>query len=171
MLVSVRVLRDMLTEADKTLRAAIEADSVPGERIAAAFRDGTEWVPVGAVTAKKRDEGGKPKATVTDPAALLAWVAAHCPSEVQTIPASEQVRASFVKVLLPLVESGGWPDPATGELLAPDGITTAPSAPSGGGLMLTLVDDAAELVRTAWEAGLLTVTDLLALPAGQEQAA
>lgn len=170
-LVAIAVLKDLISIEEKRIRAELEAGTLPGERVIAAVEDDTVITPIGAVTAKKKDPGGKVTAQVADEEALLAWLTEHCPSEVHivpehTVPEVRTPRASFLPMLLDAVaKDGGWINKETGELLDVDGVETSLTGPSGGGLMVTKADGASDLIRAAITSGAFNVADVLALPA------
>lgn len=65
---------------------------LPGERKAAVV----DGAVLGHVTMAK----GRKTARVADEAALLAWVKAHHPTEIEVVPAVERVQPGFLKHLL-----------------------------------------------------------------------
>lgn len=159
-LISARILKDVLSEADSQLRQDMQAGMVVGDRATAVVYENDEPVVVGHVQLTKGTSSTT--AAVTDTDALLAWVKAHCPGEVQTV---ELVRPAFQKALLDHAKAGGWPDPQTGELLPVEGVTVTPASPRPT-LTVKPAEGAADVVRRAWQSGALSLTDLTALPAG-----
>jgi hypothetical protein len=98
-------------------RAVLQPLVAPGERLRAELPDGTV---IGAVTIGVA--GQHP--TVTDARALLTWVKAHCPTEIE-----ESVRESFLKHLKAQVRKHGYAfDKVTGEVIP--GIELQEGSPS-----------------------------------------
>jgi hypothetical protein len=151
------VLKVLADEVDGRLAAAKEAAR-------AAFREtGTsQAVPELAdgtkvATASLAGDGGK-SASVTNDAALLAWVAEHHPEEIVSA-----IRDNYKKKLLDAAkEAGRGVDPATGEVVP--GITVGPSTPY---VSLRFRPGGRDAVIAAWRAGGLRDIELVA-PAGLE---
>lgn len=123
-LLALRVLADWIKAEDRRLRDETVAELVVGERVPGLVDDTDPETLLGFVQLAK----GREAATVTDSAALLAWVRGHYPGEIVTTPS---VRPAFVTALLAAVKrDGGWTDGATGELLEVDGITVTTSSPT-----------------------------------------
>jgi hypothetical protein len=145
-LIVARVVRDRLSAADKGLREQARTDfDVPGVRDIGVIGD----EQIGSVQLTK----GREAWTVTDPAALLAWVKANVPDEVVTV---EQVRSSYVTALLARAKGqGNAVDPFTGELIP--GIDCRTSGPT---LTVKPSKDAAQTIAQAFADGRLSLEDL-----------
>lgn len=141
-----RVVRDRLADADKAIRGQARTDfDMPGVREIGVIGD----EQVGAVQLTKPREAW----TVTDPAALLAWVKANAPDEVVT---TEAVRSSYVQALLARAkEDGVAVDRVSGEQIP--GIECRTSAPT---LTVKPSEDAAQIIAQAFADGVLTLDDL-----------
>lgn len=162
-LVCLRVLKDAVAQADTACRAALQAALLVGDRATAAVTGEDGWpVPVGTVTATK-GAAGKVTAAVTDMDALVDWCDVNAPDEVVA-----SVRTSFQRRLLDVVKAnGGWPDPASGEILKVPGVTiTLPNTPGAPGLMVKPTETADAEIRAAWADGRLRFTDLTELTDG-----
>lgn len=123
-LLALRVLSDWVKAEDRRLRDEVCAELVVGERVPGLLDPADKETLLGFVQLTK----GRESASVTDPAALLAWVEEHCPGEVVTTKA---VRPAFVQALLASVKAdGGWVHPATSELLEVDGVEVRTAAPT-----------------------------------------
>lgn len=123
-LLALRVLKDWVAAEDRRLREEMCAELVVGERYSGLIDPADKDSLLGFVQLTKARES----ATVTDPAALLAWVVEHCPGEVVT---TRSVRPAFVTALLASVKAdGGWIDPDTSELLEVDGIEVRTGQPT-----------------------------------------
>lgn len=123
-LLALRVLKDWIAAEDRALREEMCADLVVGERYSGLLDPADKESLLGFVQLTK----GRESATVTDPAALLAWVEDHCPDEVVT---TRQVRPAFVTALLGSVKAdGGWIEPHTGQLLDVPGIEVRTASPT-----------------------------------------
>lgn len=122
-LLAIRVVKDWIAAEEKTLREATAAGLMVGERVPGALDPGDPDTLLGFVQLTKAREA----VSVVDPAALLAWVETHCPSEVVT---TRQVRPAFLVALLASVKAdGGWIDPSTSELLEVDGVEVRTGSP------------------------------------------
>lgn len=161
-LIAARILKDLIGEQDTQLRADMQTGMLIGDRATAVVYD-TDGEPVIVGHVQLTKGSSSTTAAVTDPAALLAWVKEHAPTEIQTV---ESVRLSFQKALLDHVKAdGGWVDAETGVLIEVDGITVSP--PSGKPtLVVKPTEVAAEVIKSAWADGRLALTDLTALPSG-----
>lgn len=146
--------------ADAEQRAAALDFLDAGERLVAKLPDGTE---VGRV----RVDHGSASAYVADDQTLLAWVRAHHPTEVETVPAAQRVRASFVAKLLTDVKDGGGVDAGTGEPVP--GVDVRQGEPK---VVVVTTKDERQAIADAWAAGRVSVADLIqpALPAAGEAA-
>lgn len=145
-LLVLRVLRDRIAAADKDARTIAGTDfDVPGVRDIGLV--GGE--PIGSVQLIK----GRTTPTVTDPDALLAWVRANHPDEVET---TVRVRPSYVAALLGQAKDDGEAvDHATGEAIP--GIDVRQSEPS---LNVRPSEDAADTIARAMADGSLSLTDI-----------
>ncbi|MCW2601832.1 MAG: hypothetical protein JWM02_3661 [Frankiales bacterium] len=164
-LIALRILKDLVADADTAVREELSALMLPGDRATAAvFEADTDFpVAVGHVL-KTKGTTGSTTAAVTDIDALLAWCKTHAPTEVQTV---ELVRPAFQKRLLDAVKADGvWMDTETGECFDVDGITVTPPSSGKPVLQVKPSEGAEALVRSAWRDGRLSVEDVLALPAG-----
>lgn len=152
-LLALRVVTDWIKSEDRELRAAAAADLVVGERVTGLADPADKESVLGFVQLTKARESW----SVTDRDALLDWVAEHAPGELVTVPARDDVRASFVTVLLDSAKKhGGWLDPATGELVPLDGVVECRT----GEPVLTVkpTAEADGLVRDALAARRLQIT-------------
>lgn len=154
-LVAIRVLKDRLTQHENSLRAAVREAMVEGDRDVCVVDvgDGGKPLPVGTVGLAKAAESWR----VTDTAALLEWVKANRPTEVVSV---EQVRPAYVTALLAQVKADGGIADDNGELVEVPGVECRTGEPT---LQVKPNHDAARLVETAWNAGTLTMADLLAV--------
>lgn len=158
-LVALRVLKDVISEADIQARADIQTAMTVGDRTTAVVYLDGEAVVVGHVQLTKGTSSTT--AAVTDADALLVWVKANVPTEVQTV---ELVRPSFQRVLLDKVKAdGGWYDEATGEIVPVPGVTVTPGTPRPT-LVVKPAEGAAEVIKAGWASGALTLSELTALP-------
>lgn len=141
-----RVVRDRLSEADKAIREQAREDfDVPGVRDIGVIGD----EQIGSVQLTK----GREAWTVTDPAALLAWVKANASDEVVTV---ETVRSSYVQALLARAKADGVAvDAFTGEQIP--GIDCRTSEPT---LTVKPSSDAQQVIAQAFADGLLSLDDL-----------
>lgn len=151
------VLKVLADEIDNRLAAAKEAG-----KAAFAEAGATAAVPElgdGTKVATATLAGGDSKsASVTNDAALLAWVAEHHPEEIVSA-----IRDNYKKKLLDAAKKAGrGVDPATGELVP--GITVGPSTPY---VSLRFKPGGRDAVIAAWRAGELRDIELVA-PAGLE---
>lgn len=111
-----KAVLDQLHSIDRSERDALLYTMRPGDRLTAWDGDSD----LGMVYVTKPT----PKYRITDPAAFLAWVDANRPDEIVTTVA---VSGTFTD----LIRSRGEAiDPATGEVVVPDGISAAPAAGS-----------------------------------------
>lgn len=123
-LLALRVLKDWIALEDRKLRDEMCAELVVGERYSGLLDPADKETLLGFVQLTKARES----ATVTDQAALLAWVEEHCPGEVVTTKA---VRPAFVTALLASVKAdGGWIDADTSELLEVAGVEVRVGSPT-----------------------------------------
>lgn len=140
-----QVIRDGLVEAMRALRV---------KSLSAELPDGTE---VATLTLA----GGSAVPKVTDPGRFLAWVQQAHPTETEVI-----VRPDYQKTLLEAMKKAGRPvDPRTGETVP--GVefekTTQYLTPSFAKGDI----DGREHIRRAYRDGVITLPDVLALPAGE----
>lgn len=111
-----KAILDKLHGIDRAERDALLYTMRPGDRLTAWDGD----TDLGMVYVTKPT----PKYRITDPAAFLAWVDANRPDEIVTTVA---VSGTFTD----LIRSRGEAiDPATGEVVVPDGVSAAPAAGS-----------------------------------------
>jgi hypothetical protein len=89
----------------------------------------------------------------TDPAALLAWVKANHPTEVQAV---EQVRDTYVTALVLQAKASGAPVTTDGEVIP--GIERFDGAPT---LEVRPSPDAAQTISAALASGELTLPQVL----------
>ena len=151
-LVVLAVLKQRVAAADKGLREQVCAALKPGETRVAEL-DGTE---IGTVQ-YARGSKGRTTAVVANETALLHWCRDHAPHLI-----TETVNAVSQRVLLEAAKEGGWPDPATGELLPIPGIDVTEGSPGSPVLRVLPGKDADAAVQAAVAAGRLS--DYLALP-------
>lgn len=101
-----RALKDRIKQADNDTLATFADDMDSGDSKAATLDDGT---PLGKVYKSK----GKTTPTVTDEAALLAWVRANHPDEIE-----ETIRPAYRTALLETAKRYGEPvDETSGEIV------------------------------------------------------
>lgn len=123
-----KALLDHIDAAYKTKRAEVqklldEAEKANGQRNVAV------QVPGGEQAATVNLKPGSAEATVHDPEALLAWVCAEVPAEVERKFVTS-VRAAFLKKLLAeLTAANGteWADPETGVIHTVPGVKITPN--------------------------------------------
>lgn len=145
-----KVLFDRLSLHDRDLRDSLTATTVPGERLPAVLPGSDE--PVAWVTRTKPTKT-KPTPKVTDRDAFFRWVQQHRGEEIVTPPPPPpEVRSSFVAAVL---ADGGVTDPATGELVVPDGVEWVTPEPAKSNLRVVLEDGGAAAIEAAWAAGTL----------------
>lgn len=155
-LVAIRVLTDLVKEADRDTREEAQSHLVVGDRVTATIGD----EPIGHVQLKKPRGAGR-TVVVTDEAALLAWVEQARPGEVVT---TRRVRASYLKHLLDTVRAAGvYVDVATGEAFDLPGVSVTDTPEGSPTLEVRPVAGAAERVREAWRDGTLRLSSLPAL--------
>jgi hypothetical protein len=150
-LLMMRALKDRIAQADTAMRAAAKdaGFDVAGVRqIGVIGQDQIGSVQVTGAAASWR---------VTDMAALLKWVKANAPTEVETI---EQVRPAYVTKLLGDCKAGALPDG-----VVPDGVDIIEGSPT---LAVRPSADAAEVIERAITDGTLRWADVLALTSGDE---
>lgn len=137
-------VRDARAAAEREARGVMEA----GDRMAVKVGD--------ELLAQVTLVNGRRTARVEDEAALLAWVAEHHPSEVQTV---RSVRPAFLTALLERARVAGEPvDPQTGEVIP--GVSVGAGEPYP---QVRLTADADALVAVEWQAGRLPAPLLSAL--------
>jgi hypothetical protein len=139
----------------KDLGAQAAREMTPGERLAVKFGGRlAAWVsmPQPAV-----------RASVKDKAAFLAWAEKKLPGEVETV---RQVREATQRQLMDAAKAGGWINPETGEREPIPGVEVSEGDPAP---RVELDDQAAEAIGTAWRAGDIDLSGLLAI--GPAQAA
>jgi hypothetical protein len=149
---ALKALYDKVREAYNQARTdAVDALS-PGDRLHAALPDGSD---IGTVTVVD----GRTSAKVTNPVALLEWVQANAPDEVEQVP---RVRESYLGALLSRCENvdGAAMHAKTGELLP--GVRFETGEPYA---RVTQTADQQAAFVEAWLAGELTAV----LPPGVPQ--
>ena len=137
--------------ADKLNAEALDEMTV-GERYAARFGGRVAgWVSL---------PNPPKRASVTNKLTFLAWVRKYMPDEIETV---EIVRPGTQASLLAAAKASGgkWLNKETGKEIDIDGITFGVGDPSP---RVDLTDEAAEAIGTAWRAGEIDLTPLLALP-------
>jgi hypothetical protein len=137
--------------ADKLNAEALEEMTV-GERYAARFGGQVAgWVSL---------PNPPKRAAVSNKLTFLAWVRKYMPDEIET---AEIVRPGTQASLLAAAKANGgkWLNKETGKYVDIDGITFGVGDPSP---RVDLTDEAAEAIGTAWRAGEIDLTPLLALP-------
>lgn len=144
--------------ADDRLRKLYESDGVMKLEV----RVPGVPVPVAEVTLTP------PEASVAvDQTARLAWVKRHHPTEVEVETVkTERVRPAFVKTLearLKVDDEGVVFDPETGERI--DWLRSVPAPPPK--TTMTFKPNGRDLIAGAYASGVLSLPDLLALPAGE----
>jgi hypothetical protein len=150
-LLMMRALKDRIAQADTAMRAAARdaGFDVAGVRqIGVIGQDQIGSVQVTRAAASWR---------VTDMAALLRWVKANAPTEVETV---EQVRPAYVTKLLGDCKAGALPDG-----VVPDGVDIIEGSPT---LAVRPAPDAAEVIERAITEGTLRWADVLALGSTEE---
>ena len=121
-LLALKVVADWIKAEDRQLREKAAEAMVVGSRQEGLANPADKDTLLGFVQLTKARE----TASVTDPAALLAWVQRVAPTEVVQVP---QIRPAFLASVLTEVKShGGWISP-DGELLAPDGVEIRTGSP------------------------------------------
>lgn len=140
-LTALRVLKDLLKEADDADREAVAAEWIVGDRLAGAI--GRK--PVGHVQLKNGAVG----AAVDNKAAFEAWVKENRPDEMETVVTTvTRVRPAYQSAVLTAAKQKGVA--VTAEGMEIPGITVETADPV---VAVTLADDALEVVRAAWESG------------------
>jgi hypothetical protein len=125
-LLALRVIKDWVAAEDRRLREEAAAGLVVGERVSGAIDPGDPDTLLGFVQLTKARES----VGVTDRDAFTEWVAEHAPGEIVTIPAREDVRASFVAAVCASVKAhGGWVTPE-GECVPVDGVEVTTGQPT-----------------------------------------
>ncbi len=138
-----KVLGERMKSARATSAEALLAGAEPGDRSAVKLPDGEL---LGAVTVAN----GRRSPRVVDQEKLTAWVAEHCPTEVEVVYET-RIRQAFQTVLLAaVVDHGGWLDPATGEVQDVPGVEVNAGDPY---LVVKPVTGADQLVERAWRSG------------------
>lgn len=157
----VAVLDALKTALDEELKTA-RADLQTGLKTAKK-ETGTQTIAVdlnGQDIGKATLVQPKPQATVTDPAALLAWARTVAASEITTRLVTE-IRPAWLAVLLKQLTAAGrpeWADPETGVIHTVPGVEMQPRAAQ---TRLTLPDEGKAAIADAWRTGELL---RLALP-------
>jgi len=148
-LLIIRVLRDLLKDADNAEREQVCREWSIGDRIGAALGPGGEVA--GHVLYKR----GAVKAEISDPGAFHRWVEKNRPEEIETIT---RVRPAFAKAVLTRAQRLGTPVTEDGEEIP--GVSVLAKDPQ---VTVIPTEDAEELVRQAWQSGQLQaiVADLL----------
>jgi hypothetical protein len=105
------------------------------------------------------------RVSVTNPLKFLAWTEEHRPGEVEVV---RQVRQSFADAVKRSVkEHGGWLDTATGEVTPVPGVEVSEGDPS---VRVELASGAEAAIAAAWRSGQINLAEVLALPAGGDNA-
>lgn len=145
------------TSRDVLHRALTDLSETTGAKSVTVTLDGAD---IATVTLG----GGSPRASVTNDAALLEWVAERHPAEVETL---RRVRPAFLTRLLAEATRAGVPYDATGEELP--GVAVRSSEPYPG---TRFKPGGREAVAAAWAAGTLPPellrADVLALESDDE---
>lgn len=143
-------VRDARTALEQEARGVME----PGDRMAVKVAD--------ELLAQVTLVNGRRTARVDDPDALLDWVKANHPTEVQTV---ESVRPAFLAMLLDIAKDAGFGvHPDTGDVVP--GIAVGRGEPYP---QVRLSADAEALVAVEWQAGRLPAPLLVALGAGPSE--
>lgn len=125
--VSLKVLADMVAERQREVKSDLAESMVQGDRKSARLANGES---VGSVTFTN----GSPVARVVDERALVAWVTAMYPEEVET-----QIRPAFREAILKASAGAGMP-------MCPDGTADVPGIELGHSTpYLTVRPDKAKL--------------------------
>ncbi len=157
-------LADSVGERLKATRERMQAalETSGATKLNASLPNGTK---VGTVS----QSTPKPKAVVTDPDALLAWVRETSPSEVASRVVVE-VRPAYLAALLAEMTAAGAAtvvDSTTGEVREVPGVEVRASRSASHSVQL--VDGGREAIAAAWRAGHLAHLDLPQLgPAGSD---
>ncbi|MFI6862613.1 hypothetical protein ACIBKZ_22420 [Streptomyces sp. NPDC050421] len=109
----------------------------------------------------------KAAATVTDPAAFLAWVREVRPTEV-SVRLTTEVRPAWQSLLLKEISAAGrpeWADPDNGVIHKVPGVGMTGRAAY---TRMTVPDDKRELIAEAWRSGALAHLALPQITAGGE---
>lgn len=151
-----KVLGDLVIAEKNAERDQVAAILAPGDRLTPRLPDGTA-VP----GARVRVDPGKVSLNVVDERALLAWLAKHHPTEVETVqrarPAWLEKIRSTVRIDGPVPDANGEPIPGLDAKIG-DPYT-----------VVTADDDAAAALIDAWRAGALPgLPGLPALPGPAE---
>lgn len=109
--------------------------------------------PIGSVQLNK----GATTARITDPAALLAWVAEHLPEQIEAIPATTRVRSACLTALLAEAKAKGVAVSKHGEPIP--GIDVGTADPT---LQVKPSEDAADVIARAFAEGRIDLGDLSA---------
>jgi len=144
-----KVLADEIAAQLQVAKAATETGFKTTETTQAIpqLADGTK-----VATVSYAGDGGR-AASVTDPNALLAWVKANHPDEVE-----EVVRTGYLQKLVKEAKAAGRPvDPMTGERVP--GISVGPSSPY---VSVRFKPGGQEAIVAAWRSGELTAIELVA---------
>lgn len=124
-LLAIRVMKDWIADEERKLREDMAAGLMVGERVPGALDPADPETLLGFVQLTK----GRESVSVTDREAFTEWVAEHCPGEIVTVPAREDVRGSFISAVTDAVKKhGGWIT-ADGELVPVDGVEATHGAP------------------------------------------
>ena len=140
----------------KAAKADLQAELKQARKDTGTSQIGAE-LPDGTAVAKVTLVTPKPAATVTDPAAFLAWVRDHHPAGADNIVRRfvTEVRPAFVKTLLGEMTAAGvaqWFDSETGEVHAVPGVELQGRAAYH---RFTFESDGQQLVAQAWQDGQL----------------
>lgn len=159
--VALKALGDDIAARLKDVRAAMqcELDDSGVRTVDATLPDGTKAGTVSRSTPK-------PKATVADEAAFLAWVRDRASSEIASRVVTE-VRPAYRDALLAEMTKAGAAEVAdteTGEVLSVPGVTVAASRTATHSVRIS--DEQREAIAEAWRSGQLATLDLPQLAAG-----
>lgn len=138
-MIVVRVLKDILAEADNGDREDARTTWTVGDRLGATLG--------GQVAGHAQLRKATTRATIGDAGAFEAWVSANRPSEIEFL-SSVRVRPAYQAAVLAAAKKTGVAVTADGEEIP--GVTVAEGEPT---LAVLPADNAAELVAAAWQSG------------------
>lgn len=167
----VAILDTLAKTIANELKAA-KADLETGLRAAKA-ETGTQTIAVdlnGTDIGKATLVQSKAAATVTDEAALLAWVRTVAPTEITTRLVTE-IRPAWLTQLKKQIDAVGtpeWADPDTGVIHEVPGIDMVGRAAY---TRLTIPDEGKRAIATAWRDRLLDAVVMPELAASEQEAA
>lgn len=189
--IALRVLADLVAEEQAAVRAALEGDLRPGDRVQAEVYVEEGPSDVGMVY-RSKPKGIPAEAVVSDPAAFLAWASRVAPEEVverrevisspaliewleEHYPSAVQrtlyANPPWLKTLLEQVVKDGYfhHDPGTGEVVEgpPPGVSVRPAAPGRSTVTVKPDGAARDVVLDALRSGALRPAEVVpALEAG-----